>query len=172
MFSRIIKRFFLKKIIKKRLSKYNLDVTNDKIKTIGIIVDTTYFFDKEKLILEIKSHSNHFEDIRMIAYRDKIKNKSENESLFFSMKDITITGGIGAKHIQDFVDYPFDLLINYFDEEKLPLLLIAKKSKAKFKMGFSTVDKRIHHFMLALEMKNYKEFVSELFKYLKILNKI
>ena len=47
-------------------------------------------------------------------------------------------------------------------------LLVSKLSKAKFKVGFSNVDARIHHFMLSMELNKYKEFVSESFRYLKI----
>ena len=41
-----------------------------------------------------------------------------------------------------------------------------------FKVGFETIDKRVNHFMINLPAENYKEFISELFKYLKILKKI
>ena len=74
--------------------------------------------------------------------------------MVFSIKDISFGGVINKKVVQEFVDYPFDLLINYFDEEKLPLLLVSKLSKAKFKVGFSNVDARIHHFMLSNHCSN------------------
>ena len=54
MFSRIIKDFFLKKDINKRLTKIT-EGSNEKINTIGILIDSTYFFDTEKVVEEIKS---------------------------------------------------------------------------------------------------------------------
>ena len=46
------------------------------------------------------------------------------------------------------------------------------KSKSKFKVGFDTVDKRVNHFIIKTVVEDFNEFVLELFKYLKILNKI
>ena len=48
----------------------------------------------------------------------------------------------------------------------------AFKAKAGFKVGFASIDKRLNHFMIDTNAENYIVFMSELFKYLKILNKI
>jgi L-rhamnose mutarotase len=64
------------------------------------------------------------------------------------------------------------LLINYYDTEKAALLLVSNQSKASFKVGFSSIDKKLNHFMIDTNAENYKVFIEELFKYLKILNKI
>ena len=82
------------------------------------------------------------------------------------------TGTVDKKEVKDFIKEPFDLLINYYDTEKVALLLVSHLSKASFKVGFATVDKRLNHFMINTNAENYKVFVEELFKYLKILNKI
>ena len=74
--------------------------------------------------------------------------------------------------VNEFISKKFDLLINYYDIEKAPLLQVSNLSKASFKVGFSAVDKRINHFMINTTTDNYKVFIDELFKYLKILNKI
>ncbi|NJM78521.1 MAG: hypothetical protein HC854_00780 [Flavobacterium sp.] len=171
MFS-IIKSFFLRKIINKKVLELNTDVPNEKIKMIGIIVDTTYFFDTEKLVSEIKSKNIPFKDIKVLSYNDKVKHKDSLTPLSYSIKDISINGEIKVIEVNDFLNYPFDLLISYFDEEKLPLLLAVSSSKAKFKVGFSKIDFKFNHFIIDSDTKEYINFISELFKYLKILNKI
>jgi hypothetical protein len=50
--------------------------------------------------------------------------------------------------------------------------LVSNDSKAHFKVGFSSVDNKLNHFMINTNAENYKVFVEELFKYLKILNKL
>jgi hypothetical protein len=55
---------------------------------------------------------------------------------------------------------------------KAPLELATIKSQAKFKAGFSSTDNRLNNFMIKSQAEKYKEFVAELFKYLKILNKL
>ena len=76
------------------------------------------------------------------------------------------------KEVKDFIKEPFDLLINYYDTEKVALLLVSHQSKAGFKVGFTSIDKRLNHFMINTNAENFKVFMDELFKYLKILNKI
>jgi L-rhamnose mutarotase len=51
-------------------------------------------------------------------------------------------------------------------------VLLSNESKASFKVGFSSIDKRLNHFMINTNAENYTIFIDELFKYLKILNKI
>ena len=70
---------------------------------------------------------------------------------------------------------PEPLLIrkhSYYNDDKPFLLLLTHKAKAKFKVGFSTVEKRLNHLLINIDFANYKGFTNELFRYLKILNKI
>ena len=60
------------------------------------------------------------------------------------------------------------VVINYYDIEKTPLVLVSHQSKAKFKVGFAAIDKRVNHFMIDANAQNCQVFVDELFKYLKI----
>ncbi|MBC8882701.1 hypothetical protein H9X57_02750 [Flavobacterium piscinae] len=55
---------------------------------------------------------------------------------------------------------------------KTPLQIVTHKSKADFKVGFTSTDKRLNHFMIDTDVENYTVFVDELFKYLRILNKL
>ncbi|WP_415578731.1 DUF6913 domain-containing protein, partial [Flavobacterium psychrophilum] len=101
--------------------------------------------------------------------------KKKNETFSqptFSNNDMSWKGTLSPIFVKDFINIPFDMLISYYDTEKAPLLLITNHSKALFKVGFSTVDKRLNHLMINTNAENYKVFVHELFRYLKILNKI
>ncbi|NBU80850.1 MAG: hypothetical protein EBS55_04300, partial [Flavobacteriaceae bacterium] len=86
--------------------------------------------------------------------------------------DLSWHATVDKKEVNDFIKEPFDLLINYYDTEKVALLIVTHLSKASFKVGFATVDKRLNHFMINTNAENYIVFIDELFKYLKILNKI
>ena len=82
------------------------------------------------------------------------------------------TATFSNPEVLNFINENFDLLINYYDVEKIPLVLLSNESKASFKVGFSAIDKRLNHFMINTNAENYTVFIDELFKYLKILNKI
>lgn len=172
MFYNIIKNFFLKKNVTKKLATQKSIGSNDKVLTVGVLVDETYFNSTNLLIERIVSQGIQNNNFSVLVYKDKIKKKEEIIEPFLSIKNISISGEIDKKEVNDFIETPFDLLINYYDVNKSALLLLSTKSKAKFKVGFDTVDKRVNHFIIKTLVENYNEFVLELFKYLKILNKI
>ena len=74
--------------------------------------------------------------------------------------------------VNDFIKERFDLLISFYDLEKVPLMLVTNQSNAGFKAGFASVDKRLNHLLIDTQSNNYKIFVHELFRYLKILKRI
>ena len=172
MFSIYIKNFFTKKIVKNTLSNVNHIPTNDLIKTVGIIFDESYFYEKEALIQELIANGIAKSNIQILVFKDKIKKNEVFDFPVFSHKDLSWTATFDKSEVKDFIAQKFDLLINYYDIEKSALLLISNHSKASFKVGFSSIDKKLNHFMINTNAENYKVFIDELFKYLKILNKI
>lgn len=172
MFLKFIKDFALKKIIKKSLAGYKPIAGPEAITKIGILIDESYFFEKESLILELIANGIKRSDIETLSFKERIKKKEIVDCCHYTRKDITAAGNFTKEDVAAFINTPFDMLISYYDVEKAPLVLATLKSKAKFKVGFSSVDKRLNNFMISSQAEKYTEFVSELFKYLKILNKI
>lgn len=172
MFLKFIKDFALKKIIKKSLPGYKPVAQPDVVATVGILVDESYFFDKEALIKEFEANGIKRENIDTLSFKEKIKSKEVMDCCHYTRKDISATGTFVKEDVAAFINKPFDMLISYYDVEKAPLLLATLKSKAKFKVGFSSIDNRFNSFMIGTQAEKYAEFASELFKYLKILNKI
>ena len=171
MFLNVIKDFFLKRILKNNL--HNVMISSaSSIKTVGLLIDESYFFEKDALVKELKANGILENDVKLIVYKDKLR-KNEVYSLpTFSIKHLDWKAEITYPAINDFINEKFDLLISYYDVEKAILLKITHNSKAQFKVGFSSVDKRLNHLMINTNAENYKVFVHELFRYLKILNKI
>lgn len=172
MFFNYIKELLTKKTVKKSLSNVKLSSSDGLIKTVGIIFDETYFYEKDDLVKELVSEGILETNIKVLVFKNKIKKTETFDYPVFSYKNLSWNGKIEKSEVQQFVNEPFDLLINYYDTEKTALLLVSQLSKANFKVGFSVVDKRLNHFMIDTNAENYKIFVSELFKYLRILNKI
>ncbi|CAM3718487.1 hypothetical protein FSS13T_13780 [Flavobacterium saliperosum S13] len=172
MFLKLIKDFLIKKLVKKSLSNYKPAIIEDKIQTVGLLIDESYFSKESELVSEIVSAGIQQKDIEVLIYRDKIKKKDTFQHHFFSRADITLNPDFKKPEVKDFIEKPFDMLISYYDVEKPPLTLVTLQSKARFKVGFSTIDKRLNSFMITTVAEKHQEFVSELFKYLKILNKI
>ena len=172
MFLDFIKSFVLKKTLKKSLCNVKDESLGSPIIRIGLIVDESYFTETVALKQQIISNGISEDNIKIIAFRDVIKSKEVFSEPTFGVKDVNFKSEFTQESINQFISEEFDLLISYYNEEKPFLLLLTHKSKAKFKVGFATVDNRLNHFLINIGLENYKGFTSELFRYLKILNKI
>ncbi|HKO77368.1 MAG TPA: hypothetical protein VJU52_09130 [Flavobacterium sp.] len=172
MFLNYIKSFVLNKTLKKRLRNVKDESLNSPIVRVGLIVDESSSLEAAALKQEIISNGILENNIKVIVFRDVLKSKEVYLEPIFGLKDLNFKGGFKQESINEFISEEFDLLINYYNEEKPFLLLLTNSSNAKFKVGFSTVDKRLNHFLINIDPENYKGFTNELFRYLKILNKI
>jgi hypothetical protein len=172
MFLNKIKDFWTKKIVKKRLSNIGLINSDSSIQKVGIVFDESYFYEREELLKELNEQGIENENIQILVFKNTIKKNETFDYPVFSYKNISWTASIDVPQFKDFVNSDFDILISYYDLEKAPLLLTTHLSKANFKVGFASIDKRLHNLMIDTNAENYKAFISELFKYLKILNKL
>jgi hypothetical protein len=172
MFIKYIKEISVKKLLKRSLHSVKPSTLNQPIQTIGILIDESYFQDKEQLKQEIAANNISENNIKFLVYKDKIKKTDTHSEPTFSSKNMSFNGHFNKEFINQFINEPFDMLISYYDIEKAPLLLITHHSKAKFKVGISDIDKRLNHLMINTNAENHLVFVHELFRYLKILNKI
>jgi hypothetical protein len=172
MFLNYIKDYFLIKILKNNLHNVKASTSTVSIQTVGLLVDESYFFEKEALVNELIANGILESNIKIIVYRDKWKKNEVYSQPTFGKKHINWNTQITNPAVNDFINEKFDLLISYYDVEKAFLLKITHSSKAHFKVGFSSVDKRLNHLMINTNAENHTVFVHELFRYLKILNKI
>ena len=172
MFLNYIKNFFLKRLLKNSLQNVKSVPSSLPIQTIGVLIDESYFSEKEALVAELIAHGISESNIKIIIYRDKLRKNEVNLLPTFSVKHLNWRTEIVDLTVKDFINQRFDLLISYYDVEKAILLNITHNSKALFKTGFASVDKRLNHLIINTNAENYKVFVHELFRYLKILNKI
>lgn len=172
MFLKFIKDFRLKKIIKNTLTNYKAPVSGGRVVTVGILIDETYFADREALVAEVTAQGLAIDKVTALSFIDKVKKGQEPAHAYFTYNDVAADGTFTTPAASSFLQQPFDVLISFYDVQKPPLTLATLQSKAAFKAGFSTTDSRLHTFMVASQAENYKEFVAELFKYLKILQKL
>ena len=172
MFLNYFKNFYIKKYVKNKLSNVTNLFQNAKVITVGILIDETLFNKKEALIDQLINNGIDVNNIRLLVFKDKILKKETYNYPIFSQSDLSWIAKIINKDAEAFIAEPFDLLINYYDVEKVSLIIATNESKAKFKVGLESIDKRLNHFIIESKIEDYGIFVTELFKYLKILNKI
>lgn len=171
MLLNFLKEFWVKRKLKNSIEDLIVSQNSNKILTIGLLIDENDFLQKENLLNEIVANGILEENIELLICN---KNKKEYNSNYnyFSPDNLDWESNINNKLVSEFVNKEFDVLISYYDFEKAVLLLITHNSKALFKVGFSTIDKRVNNLLIHSKVSDYKIFTSELFRYLKILNKI
>jgi hypothetical protein len=172
MFLNIIKNFLLKTKVSKLLLNPSVNHSKDIIKSVGVIFDGSLALELENLVFELFKQGIEKDKISVLIFKDKINKKEINSFDFITYYDFNWSGDIENYKAELFLNSPFDLLINYHDFEKSPLVYLSYLSKANFKVGFASNDKKLNQFMINTNTNNYQLFIDELFKYLKILNKI
>ncbi|GEL11244.1 hypothetical protein SAMN05192550_2131 [Flavobacterium glycines] len=171
MFLDYLKGFSVKKIVKNSLLNVKNGLFLSDIKTVGLIIDESYFKDTQSLINEIVLNGIAKENIELLLFKSKVSVDFGIKTIKLESSHLNWKAQITNKEVIEFLEKDFDLLVNYYDVEKAILLVVTHQSNAKFKVGFSSIDKRLNNLMIATNLGNYKVFVEELFRYLKILNK-
>ena len=160
MFLNYFKNFYIKKYVKNKLSNVTNLFQNAKVTTVGILVDETLFNKKEALIDQLINNGIDVNNIRLLVFKDKIQKKETYNYPIFSQSDLSLIGKIINKDAEAFIAEPFDLLINYYDVEKVSLIIVTNESKAKFKVGFESIDNRLNHFIIESKIEDYGFFVT------------
>ena len=167
MFLNYIKDFFVKKILKNRLQNVKTIALSNALQRVGLLIDESHFSEKEALIKDLVANGISENNLKIIVYNDKFSKNELSDYPAFGPKLLNWNATITDPKLKAFIDEKFDLLINYYDIEKAILVLITRNSKAKIKVGFSTIDKRLNYLIIETKVENHKIFTNELFKYLK-----
>lgn len=161
-----------KKYLNKLLSKRHVNITNAKVGSIGVILNIDEFDDVDsfrKLADFIKVHDHK---LKVVVFSEVKKEALLSWVECFNPTDFGWNGKVSNVELQSFIDNDFDLLLSYYQQDILELKLITAASKAKFKAGVLQEDERLNDLIIKTDIKEFNVFKNELFKYLKILNKI
>ena len=120
MFLNFLKKFLLKRKLKNAFHALTDSFSTEKIRSVGLIIDETYFNQKEQLLQQLKANGLEEKNITFLLYHDKDKKRDLNFTSF-SLKSVTWSGAINNTEVIDFKAKEFDLLISYYDVEKAPL---------------------------------------------------
>lgn len=177
MFIKVLKdKFKVKsglKHLKEELKKETPLVNRQKgISSIGCIVDLDQF-DKADVFYEfLEEFSLPPNAVKIIGYKSFYDKNSPYSTPVFSDKDLGWNGAIENSYALEFLNREYDLLINYYTQENLLMQLMSLKTKARIKVGFKDVDKKLNDLILNVPIKDFKIFKKELKKYLVVLKEI
>jgi len=172
MFTGIRNKSILKSIdaqIKKR-EPYNSAI---KLKKLAVLLDARQEVDIFSIVKLADKLGVKSSQLKILGFKDlkaHVEEDNGGHTSYFDEKMVNYTGGFKSKSLSNFVGESYDVLINFYGEDHKVMNLVAASSKAKFKVGFATVDNRINDLVIGTPPNNTDLFISELKKYLKILN--
>ncbi|MDO6759100.1 hypothetical protein Q4566_02715 [Tamlana sp. 2_MG-2023] len=172
MILKVFKEKSIKKRINKLLSERVVQSDNMVAKTLGVLINVDEFDDVtlfEKLANEIDIQSNN---LKIIGFSANKKDESQSFVNCYYLEDFKRNGDIKNIELQTFLDTQFDVLMSYYTEDLLELKFLTVRSKAKFKIGVLQTDERLNDLIIKTKLKEFSVFKTEVFKYLRILNKI
>ena len=102
----------------------------------------------------------------------QVKFLNDKNTFFYTPEQVVELAIKNNIEIDDFVDQPFDLLISYYNPNKLELSLVTALSKANFKIGINSEDSRLHDLIIDVKPSKIDVFKVELIKYLTQLNRL
>ena len=164
----IIKNFYLKNKIRKNfkaLEKYNKRLDSDLVK-VGCIVDMDVVKEVNPLLELMKYYSIRHENYIVLGYKHTSEETHANGVPFLVDKEINWQGKVRNYHADRLAEQEYDLLINYFNEPKLPLLLLSSSIKAKLRIGFQGIDMQYNDITIACPLTEERVFTEEVKKVL------
>ena len=135
------------------------------INKVGCIIDTNLDVDYYQILELIEEIGLKEKDIKIISFSDTNFNDPFSK-MRISKDSISFYGNIVSSDANEFISYDYDLLINYFGNNKI-LTLISSKVNAKFRVGFDNTNKDINDIIFSNIFNNFAKFSNELIKYLK-----
>lgn len=162
---------FKKKTLKKAINKATLKGLESNydftLKTIGILIEKSEVSKVDELIQALRQNGVSANEIHVLVYTGLTKPKQMIDPSF-SMKDFSLIGDVQNQEVKKFIGQPFDVLINFYAKDIVPLLWVSAKSQAKFKVGIATVTPKINHFSLAMQELHAAQYVKHLVNYITI----
>jgi hypothetical protein len=142
---------------------------------VGVIYDATNretYETVKKFIHYLKEERKLVKTLGFIDTKDEaqlITPKLEYD--FFSQLDMNWLYTPKKLEVDNFIEEPFDILIDLNTSNCFPLKYICALSNAKFKVGKFGVDDRLYDFMVNVERNvTFKQFIVQLRHYLKMIN--
>jgi hypothetical protein len=110
-------------------------------------------------------------EVYFVAFVEKQKDSVPENVVCLSRSSVAIMGGISNPDIQDVLDRPYDVLINYYDRSNRMLDWLSHTATAGCKVSLGNAAQSSSDLLINVPITAITDFIKELNKYLKILAK-
>ncbi|GGG42955.1 DUF6913 domain-containing protein [Bizionia arctica] len=167
-----LKEKSIKKNLTTILNNRETHFNNNKIESLGVILNAEETTDFEAIETFAKTLNLSPNKLKIIAFTELTKEITCTWENCFNPKDFTWNGKINNLELKSFLDTKFDLLISYYANDVSELKYLTSASNAHFKVGIFQKDSRLNDLIIKTDFNNLEAFKVELKKYLTVLNKL
>lgn len=160
-----------KKYLRQKWGRMNVpEEPSSGIRYIGCIVDMDAFQDPETFFTLRRDFDLNPNGVQIIGYKRVFDRVSPFGVQYFTDRDLGWNGKIESGHVKEFLTYPYDVLINYYEKDALLLKLLTVSTRARIRVGLGEADTRLNDLILDAHLEDIEQFKTELKKYLKLLD--
>lgn len=161
-------------LLRKNLPSHPIErssISLEKALSVGFLFDGTQSEDRELVLGYAKKLKANGKKVKLLSFFDNDL-KSENFTFaHFNKKQLDWALRPKLKTVEDFMQQPFDLLINLSKKNILPLEYVAANSKARFRVGPSTEHTYCYDLMIEhTEKQSLKFFIQQVEQYLRAMH--
>jgi hypothetical protein len=147
----------------RQLNNRHLSVDFESAKSIGILFDGTELGPREQILSYAKQLKSRGKKVKLLAF---MNNRQENEGFVFksfNKKELDFFLRPKSEEVREFIETPFDILLNLTPQPVLPLEYIAAVSKALFRVSRYHEQSEAYEMMVDLpENADIKELIKQI----------
>lgn len=164
-----IKNIFIKKNIN-NVNKLSRNIQSVELNSVGVLIDISNDDYTKELIEALINKGVKSKQIFLLQFKTNRSKEEQSNTQLLSYDEFSFFGMLNNQYAEKFIDTSFDVLINYYDNQELPLQFVCKKSSAKFKIGIDKKGTKNNHLTIDTTSKNVSIFVEEFFNFLNKIN--
>ncbi|QJP35825.1 hypothetical protein F0365_16150 [Nonlabens sp. Ci31] len=109
-------------------------------------------------------------NLTLLGYTSDVRKKTLEGAMLFDDGAVKWFGGLKEGPLSELLTAHYDLQINYYEHPGQITTFVSRKLDANFKVGYATHEENTYDLAVNVPLTKQELFISEIAKYLKILN--
>lgn len=167
MFLKALKRKSAKKFLHQvaLTPKSNRSFDVKAVKKVACLVDLNAFNRPEQLNSFCEVFGLESSNFHLLGYEQP----GDASIAYFTPDGLQWKGVYKQEEVNLFLGNTYDILINYFQEPKVPILAVSARVDANIRLGFDGIGAKFNDIHFKGELKEMAAFQKEMMKYLQVI---
>jgi hypothetical protein len=109
-------------------------------------------------------------NLSLLGYTDSVKKNALEGATLFDDRVVKWYGGLKEGSLSELLTATYDLQINYYEQPSQITTYVSRRLDANFKVGLASHEENTYDLAVNVPLTKQELFISEIAKYLKILN--